>query len=147
MAGVPGPNVEYTAWVAPVSPIGTPASSPTMTDVGITTSFVWRVEVRIPPGHAGYTGIALVDSGSFLVPYSQASPAWLVGDDDLLEYPLGKQTGDNLQLWSYNTSTDYAHGWQVRVIYTPVSVFDEAGAGIVTPEPAQWLAELEVGSA
>lgn len=147
MAGTPGPNIEYTAWVAPISPVNTPASAPTVTSVGIATSYVWRVEVRIPPGHAGYTGIALVDSGAFLVPYSQGTPSWLIGDDDLLEYPLGKQVGDNLQLWSYNTSTDYEHGWQVRVIYTPISALEDQGPGIVTPEPADWLAEIEASGA
>lgn len=142
MAAVPGPNVEYTAWVAPTSPAGTPATSPTITDVGISTAYIWRVEVRIPPGHAGMTGIALVDSGAFLIPFSQGAAAWLVGDDDLLVYPLGKETGTNLQLWSYNTSADYAHGWQVRILYTPVVVFEDSGADIITPEPAAWLAEI-----
>lgn len=142
MAGPPDANTEYVCWVAPSSPVNTPATAPTETSVGISTAWVWRVEVRIPPGHAGYTGLALVDSGSFLVPYSQASPGWLIGDDDLLEYPLGKQVGDNLQLWTYNTSTDYTHAWQVRVVYTPMSTMDEGGSVIVTPEPADWLAEL-----
>lgn len=142
MAGSPGVNTEYTAWVEPSSPLGTPATSPTVTTVGIQTAYVWRVEVRIPPGHAGVTGIALVDSGSFLVPYANPGPAWLIGDDDLLEYPLGKETGVNLALWSYNTSTTYDHGWQVRIVYTPIAAFNADQADIVTPEPAEWLAEL-----
>ncbi len=147
MAGIPDVNTEYTAWVEPSSPLGTPATAPTTTTVGIATAFVWRVEVRIPPGHAGLTGIALVDSGSFLVPYSQGDPSWLIGDDDLLEYPLGKQVGSNLQLWSYNTSTLYAHGWQVRVVYTPMAVLDEGGqAVIISPDVSTWLAEVAGGA-
>lgn len=143
MAGTPDPNIEYTAWVAPTSPINTPATAPTVTAVGITTSWVWRVEVRIPPGHAGYTGLALVDSRSFIVPFANPGPAWLIGDDDLLEYPLGKQTGDNLAIWTYNTSTDYAHGWQVRILYTPIAAFvEDQGGVIVSPDVSDWLAEV-----
>ena len=145
MGNAPDVNVEYTAWVEPSSAINTPATSPDSTWVGIGTAWVWRVEFRIPPGHAGVTGIALVDSGSFLVPYANPGPAWLVGDDDLLEYPLGKETGVNLALWHYNSSTTYVHGWQVRVVYTPIAAFMADQAAIVTPEPAAWLAELGQG--
>lgn len=141
---VPGTdvNTEYTAWVAPVSAIGTPATSPTVTPVSIGTAWVWRVEVRIPPGHAGLTGIALVDSSSFIVPYANPGPAWLIGDDDLLEYPLDKQTGANLAFWSYNTSTDFQHGWQCRVIYTPISAFTGGETDISVPDLTAWLAEI-----
>ena len=144
MAGTPDLNTEYTAWVAPLSAINTPATAPTVTNVGIgVTAWVWRVEVRVPPGHAGYTGIALTDSGSFIVPYANPGPAWLIGDDDLLEYPLDKQVGLNLAFWSYNTSTDYQHGWQCRVIYTPMSAFTEQNDVIVTPDVADWAQAIE----
>jgi len=145
MGNAPDVNVEYTAWVEPSSAANTPATSPDSTQVGIGTAWVWRVEFRIPPGHAGVTGIALVDSGSFLVPYANPGPAWLIGDDDLLEYPLGKEVGVNLALWHYNLSTTYTHGWQVRVVYTPIAVFMADQAVIVTPEPPAWLAELGQG--
>lgn len=138
----PANSTEYTAWVAPVSPINTPATAPTHTSVGIATAWVWRVEVRIPPGHAGFTGIALVDSGAFIVPFANPGPAWLIGDDDLLEYPLDKQTGVNLQFWSYNTSTDFLHGWQCRVIYTPISALGEGETDISVPDLTAWLAEI-----
>jgi hypothetical protein len=142
VAGTPDLNQEYVAWLAPSSPVNTPASSPTVTQVGIGQVWLWRFEVRIPPGHAGYTGIALVDSGSYLVPYAQPGPAWLVGDDDLLSYPVNKETGANLAVWTYNTSTDYSHGWQVRIVYTPIAALNADLATISTPEPADWLANL-----
>lgn len=135
-------GVEYTAWLAPTSPENTPASDPTVTAAGIGDAWLWRAEFRIPPGHAGYTGIALVDSGAFIVPYAPVGAAWLIGDDDLLEYPYGKQTGVNLALWSYNTSSDYEHGWQVRLIYTPISAVDIDESVIVTPDVSDWLAEV-----
>jgi hypothetical protein len=134
-------NTEYTAVLAPVSPLGGGPSTPDQLACNIGTAMLWRAEFRIPPGHAGYTGIALVDSGQYILPYSQSEPAWLVGDDDDLSYPYGKQVGDNLALWSYNTSSDYDHGWQVRLVYTPVAAVDVDEAVIITPDVADWLAE------
>jgi hypothetical protein len=141
---VPGTeiNTEYTAAVNCPNPINTPATAPVTTEVNIGTAWVWRVEVRIPPGHAGLTGLALVDSGAFIVPYANPGPAWLVGDDDLLEYPLDKQTGVNLAFWSYNTSTDYAHTFYCRVIYTPISAFTGGEVDISVPDLTAWLDEI-----
>ena len=67
------------------------------------------------------------------------TPAWLIGDDDLLEYPYGKELGANVVLAYYNTSTLYTHGWQVRLIYTPMSALTTDEAVIVTPDVSDWL--------
>lgn len=134
-------NIEYTAVVAPSCPIGTPESAPTLTPAGISNCMLWRVEVRIPAGHQGVTGIALVDSGTFIVPYSPLAPSWFVGDNDLLQYPFGKQLGANVALYTYNTGI-YVHTWQVRLIYTPNSAVDVDDTVIVTPDVADWLAEI-----
>ena len=40
----------------------------------------------------------------------------------------------------YNTSTLYTHGWQVRLIYTPMSALESDQAVIVTPNVADYLA-------
>jgi hypothetical protein len=108
-------------------------------------SYIWSFNVRIPPGHAGYTGIALVDSGSWLVPYAQPGPAWLIGDDDDLTFPVLQETGMTVQLAYYNTSTDFPHGWQVRVTYTPMSVIEVGSDAIVVPDITPYLPELGAG--
>lgn len=115
------PDPEYVKWVEPSCTAGTPATSYTLTPAGIATVLLHRFEVRIPPGHQGLTGIALVDSGSFVIPYSPGSTAWLIGDDDDLSYNYGRELGANVQLATYNTGT-YDHAWQVRMVYTPMSV-------------------------
>lgn len=95
------------------------------------------------PGHAGYTGIALIDSGSFVVPYAQAAQAWLIGDDDDLTFEIEQQTGSSVSLGYYNTSTDFQHGWQVRITYTPMSVMQTSNDVIVTPDVADWAQAIE----
>ena len=132
----------YTAQLAPVSPTNTPATAPTVTDINLNVVTLWEMNIRIPPGHAGYTGIALVDSNQFVLPYALSGAAWLVGDDDDLTFPYGKELGANAALWSYNTSTDYQHGWQVRLVYSPIVVVEEEPPVIVTPDLATWLAEI-----
>ncbi len=120
----------YVQWVEPSCPANTAPAAYSITPAGITTVLLHRVEVRIPAGHQGLTGIALVDSGSFVVPYAEASAAWLIGDDDLLEYDYEKEIGANVNLATYNTDTVNAHAWQVRLIYTPMSVVGSEVASI-----------------
>ena len=121
-------NITYVQWVQPSCPHSTAAKSYTTTKAGIATVFLWRMEVRIPAGHQGLTGIALVDSAAFAIPYDPGGPAWLIGDDDLLEYDYNKELGANVVLATYNTDTTNNHIWQVRLIYTPMSDYapDEA---------------------
>ena len=114
------PDPEYVQWVEPSCAAGTPATAYTTTAAGIATVLLHRLEVRIPPGHQGMTGIALVDSGSFVVPYAAGGTGWLIGDDDDLSYAYGRELGANVQFATYNTGT-YQHAWQVRMIYTPMS--------------------------
>jgi hypothetical protein len=143
VAGTPGVNIEYVEQVDPQCPINTPPTAYLTTDVPVLDqTFLWKMGVRIPPGHAGYTGIALVDSGSFILPFAQASMQWLTGDDDYYEFPYGDQLGSTVSLAYYNTSTDFPHGWQVHLTYTPLSVLNEGGDVIITPDLTSWLAEI-----
>lgn len=135
-------QVEYTYWVSPSAPANTASSSPASTAVAVPAlSWLWRVEVRIPPGHQGLTGLALVDGDAYIVPYAAQGQAWLIGDDDLLEYPYGKEVGNSVVFLAYNTDTTYDHAWQCRLIYTPISALED-GEVIVTPDVAAWLEEV-----
>lgn len=135
-------NTQYVAWVAPSSTHGGASTSPNSTPTGLETVFLWRVNVRIPPGHAGLTGIALVDSGTFIVPYGGSEPAWLIGDDDDLDFPYGKQTGNNVVLYTYNSDDTYDHAWQVRLVYTPMSDYAPDEAVLYSPDPGTFTASL-----
>ena len=111
---------EYVAWVEPSCAPGTLASAYTTTAVDISTVLLHRMEVRIPAGHQGTTGIALIDSGAFVIPYVAPGAGWLIGDDDELSYTYERELGSNVKLATYNTGT-FTHAWQVRLIYTPMS--------------------------
>lgn len=123
---------EYVAQLSPSCDTGVTPSAPTSTAVGLPTVLLHRVEVRIPPGHAGTTGIALVDGAHSVVPYDAQGVSWLIGDDDLLEYPLERELSSLAALATYNQGS-YTHGWQVRLIYTPTSAVGLDVATILVP--------------
>ena len=125
-------SLEYVQWVEPTCPAGTAAANYTTTPVGIATVMLWRMEVRIPAGHQGYTGLALIDSGHFVVPYDEQGAEWLVGDNDLLGYDYGRQLGSNVKIATYNAGT-YVHAWQVRLVYTPMSAVGLGASVIEAP--------------
>ena len=132
--------VEYVCWVAPTCPMNTAEADYTTTDVPVNLVMLWRAEFRIPPGHQGLTGIALVDSGFFVVPYDTTEAAWLVGDDDDLTYPYNKELGANVSLATYNTDDTYDHGWQVRLVYSYMSEITDAPAAVIeVPASPDWL--------
>lgn len=137
-----GPT-KYVYWLAPTCNAGTPASGYTTTSApGLATTYLWEWQVRIPPGHAGFTGIALIDSNNFILPYSQGAPSWLIGDDDLLPFPYGKQLGSLVTVATYNTGT-FNHSWQLRFIYTPMSEMTGGeGATILSPDFGTWLENI-----
>lgn len=124
---------DFVAWVEPSCPAGTAVAAYTLTPAGVATVMLHTMEVRIPPGHQGFTGLALIDSGTFVIPYDAGAPAWIIGDDDLLAYPYERELGANVQIATYNTGT-FVHAWQVRLIYTPMSAVD-LEPGVITIPP------------
>ena len=123
---------QYVQVVSPSCAAGTSVSAYTVTAAGISTCILWRMEVRIPAGHQGYTGLALIDSGHFVVPYDEQGAEWLVGDNDLLSYDYGRQLGSNVKIATYNAGT-YVHAWQVRLVYTPMSAVGLGASVIEAP--------------
>lgn len=145
MADVSEGPTKYVYWLAPSCNAGTPSTGYTTTAApGLATTYLWEWQVRIPPGHAGFTGIALIDSNNFILPYSQGTTSWLIGDDDLLEFPYGKQLGALVTVATYNTGT-FTHAWQLRFVYTPMTEMTGGGAGvIISPDLTTWLDEIGV---
>jgi hypothetical protein len=139
---VEGPT-QYVYWLAPTCNAGTAATAFTTTPApNLATVFLWSWNIRIPPGHSGFTGIALLDSNSFILPYSQGVASWLIGDDDKLDFPYGKQLGSLVKVATYNTGT-FNHSWQLRFVYTPMTeMVGGGGTGITVPDLTAWLEEI-----
>jgi len=96
------------------TPAGTPLAAPLTTRPGIGVIWIDSVELRIPIGHRGTTGIYIANSGSQLLPFSQTI-SWLVGDDERLVFDFGVQVDSGLQVVTYNTDLfDHTHYLRIQ---------------------------------
>lgn len=102
-------------------PPGTAQSSPQQTDLTIDPGRVDRIDLRIPPGHAFITGIAIASAHQILIPNKGA--AWIFGDDDREVYDTESypDTG-SWQAFTFNADTVNAHTWQVKFHVTELEV-------------------------
>lgn len=99
---------------------GTLVASPQYLNPQLGSVLLHSVEVRIPVGHSGVTGLQLSSAGSTLIPYQGGSP-WLNGDDQDLTFDLEIETGDSLRFAGYNLG-NWTHSFYLSMIYTPVSL-------------------------
>lgn len=113
------------------TPAGTAVAAPQVTNVNLGPAHVYEVEIRIPPGHAGFTGIAMIVAGSVIIPYS-TSLDYIVGNDDDLYFKIGMDLGGAFVLQTYNTDV-LNHTHYVRIAYQPLPVALQPATVAVLP--------------
>lgn len=88
-------------------PAGTAIAAPLATDLPMPARIARSVRVRIPPGPSGQVGWALASSGVAILPWGPGQ--WIVGDNEVIEWPLDGQLDSGAwQLIGYNLGV-YAH--------------------------------------
>jgi hypothetical protein len=94
------------------TPPGTPIATPLATTIPIPHGWLEQVDLQIPPGHGGFTGIRFVLSGITILPYSTPGQ-WIVGNDlhQLFDVPIEVDT--LFRVNTYNTGV-YPHTHYVR---------------------------------
>ena len=110
-------------YVYPVNvtvPAGTPTSVPVTTTPNLGWVWLDSVELRIPSGHCGLTGIHAANSGTQLFPYSE-TVSYLVGDDERLIFDIGQEFDTGLQIVTYNTDV-FSHTFYLRFSGRPMAV-------------------------
>lgn len=112
----------------------TAKASPLVTDGGVISSVLNSVEVRIPPGHGGLTGIAILWGGVPIVPWGPAL-TYIVGDDDYFTFDVDEQIGGTVTVQTYNTDAANDHSHYLRFNVTPFSLIVPAAVASVTPVP------------
>ena len=88
------------------------AASPLETDIPLEKGFLNRLRLRIPPGHAGLTGLCLFDDSGQIIP--KTYPSWFIGDDEIIDYPFDVDIPNwsgsyKLQIKTYNTDDSFPH--------------------------------------
>lgn len=100
-----------------VQDVACPAGTTTANPVEVVLSNVVacqvvKVTIRIPPGHAGLTGLALGYGHNAVIP--RTANRYISGDDEVIEYDLTHYPpGPQWQAFLINTDTQ-AHAWEIR---------------------------------
>ena len=93
-------------------PEGTSDIAPQTTAVVLENAFLVDVEIIIPPGHAGLTGIRILQSVQQVIPWGNLS--WISSDNYSRIFPFNAEIGSrSISVQAYNTDV-FAHSFQVR---------------------------------
>lgn len=115
-------------------PAGTPQDSPVSSKWVTEDNVIDNIELEVPPGHNGLTGIRIVKGGVNLIPWSAGT--WIVANDYSRVFPVGAYmpTGD-LTIQGYNTGA-YPHTFYLRMSvsdYNPAVQQAQVSAGPAVP--------------
>jgi len=98
-------------------------------DLSFNPGTVLRIEVKIPPGHGGTTGLQIAQAHQVIIPYSNDD--FIIGDDD----DLGWSVTDflNSGSWSayvYNSDPTWPHTWYFRFLVNEIAAVPSLAAPV-----------------
>jgi hypothetical protein len=109
-------------------PAGTTQANAIEVRLPMSPGIVRQVDLRIPPGHIGLTGIALAQAHQVIIPASGAT--WIIGNDDRISWELENfLDADTWSAFVYNTDAKYSHSWYVRMLVDEIEAPTSAGFG------------------
>lgn len=114
-------------------PAGTPKATPVSVATAIPQGAVIGLDLIIPDGHAGLTGIQLYVAGGLALPTTIGQ--WISGNNDVIKIPLAglPETG----AWSakaYNLGK-YAHSFLLRFYIDNLAPYRQAQEEQRAPDP------------
>lgn len=121
-------------------PAGTATASPITQDISFDQATVTTVEIIIPDGHAGFTGIALAQAQQQIIP--QNVGGWIISNDEKLVLDIQDYLDNgNWQALAYNLDV-YDHNFYVRFLCSDIAPaaaapVDAAAVGFATGAAAQ----------
>jgi hypothetical protein len=93
-------------------PAGTAIASPVTVPFPLETNLLADIEILIPSGHAGLTGIRIQRGDVIVLPWGQGS--WLIGSDYVRTFPVDENINANaLTVAAYNTDI-FPHSFYLR---------------------------------
>jgi hypothetical protein len=113
---------EITFTVPAGTAIATPVGTPWVTE----DNTIVDIELEVPPGHNGLTGIRVMKGDTQLIPWGQDT--WIIANDYNRVFPVGAYlpTGD-VTLEGYNTGS-YDHSFYLRM--TVVDYSQDTGTAV-----------------
>ncbi len=83
-------------------PALTASSAPTSQVLALGQTQIVGVRIVIPKGHVGLTGLQVLNGGTRILPWDDAS-AWIVGDGEVFDVDLNTQAAATMTLRGFNT--------------------------------------------
>lgn len=136
-------------------PAGTAVAAPVTVDVSFPQATVTEIEIVIPDGHAGFTGLALAQAQQQVIPDNDGN--WIISNDEKIRWPVANTLDNgNWQAVMYNTDV-YDHSFYVRFLLdnptapaattafatgTPLIV----GDAVPSPQPDTGVAPILAGT-
>lgn len=113
MAGQLGTRyIPYTV----TTPKQTLPTAPLSTPLNIELAQLIGVQMLIPPGHSGLTGIRLDDSGGTILPFSNPSQ-WVLGDNRDVWFDLDVQSDARMSWVTFNLDIQqHSHYLLVKIV-------------------------------
>ena len=91
---------------------------------------VREIEIVIPAGHAGVTGLAIANAHQIVIP--NKGSVWIIGDDEVIRWPMdGYLNSGSWSAFTYNTDFANAHTWYFRFLIDEIR--DTLNATVPTP--------------
>lgn len=110
-----------TANIAVAAGNGSAALTTTSWDLGAV--IVEHLEVMIPRGHAGLTGVRIAYQGVTLLPWGEP-PVYIVANDETIGVPVDLEIGAPLSVVAYNLDV-FAHTFYWRAVVNVYLTGDE----------------------
>jgi hypothetical protein len=110
-AGTPFDRVEaFKVTVA----AGVAQAAPAATDISFNPGEVVGIEIDIPDGHSGLTGLQIASAHQPIIPFTAG--AFLIGNDDKIEWTMqGLPDTGNWQALCFNTDR-FPHSFYIRFL-------------------------------
>ena len=106
---------------------GTLQSAAAETPLEMAPGIVRELEIIIPSGHAGLTGLAIAQAHQIIIP-SKGS-VWIIGDGEPIRWPLDNfLDADTWSAYSYNTDPLFPHSWYLRFLVDEIEAPVTAGS-------------------
>ncbi len=97
------------------TPFNTLQASPLETSFALPQGELVSIEVVIPAGHAGLTGLAIDYSGEHIFPWGRGT--FLQGDDDKIVMAVGRDLGGSpVTIRTFNTDDTFGHDHLLRFV-------------------------------
>jgi len=98
--------------ITPTIPFGTTQINPFGQTVPLENALLVSVELLIPPGHNGFTGIRIRSSRQQILPWGNND--WFIGDNYTNTFPVDSEIGaSSISIQAYNEDV-YDHTFYVR---------------------------------